>query len=101
MDQAMRKWKAEEMGSGALPAEIGGALRRRIRHVLERHGVPDEVIAKMDSALFDQVSWAYAERGYKLVAEGPGRPVSASANLLSVNVDDLLGEEYGVRGNWL
>jgi hypothetical protein len=99
MDKAMRKWNAEEMGSGALPAEIGGALRRRIGHVLERHGVPDEVIAKIDSALFDQVSWAYAERDYKLVAEGPGHPMSGAANLLSVNVDDLL-REHGLRGNW-
>jgi hypothetical protein len=33
------------------------------------------------------VSWAYAERDFKLDAEGPGRPVSGPAYLLSVNVD--------------
>jgi hypothetical protein len=96
----MRKWKAKQRGSGALPDEIGRALRRRIRHVLERLGVSDEVIANIVSALFDQVSWAYVEREYELVAEGPGRSVSGPANFLSVNVADLL-EEYGVLGNWL
>jgi hypothetical protein len=58
------------------------------------------VIAKIVSDLFDQVSWAYVERDYELVAEGPGRPVSGPANLLSVNVADLLAK-YGVLGNWL
>ena len=46
----MRKWTGE-MGIASLPAEIEKALRRRIRNVLERHGVPDEVIGKIVSAL--------------------------------------------------
>jgi hypothetical protein len=95
----MRKWIGE-FGIGSLPAEIEEALRRRSRHVLERHGVADEVIGNIVNDLVHQVSLAYVEREYKLVAEGPGRPVSASANLLSVNVDDLL-REHGLQGNWL
>jgi hypothetical protein len=99
MDKAMRKWTGE-MCIASFPAKIEGVLRRRIRRVLERHGVPDEVIGNIVNDLVHQVSWTYAEREYKLVAEGPGRPVSGPANLLSVNVDDLLGK-HGVRGNWL
>ena len=95
----MRKWSGE-MGIASLPAEIEEALRRRIRHVLERHGVRDEVITKIVSALLDEVSWAYAGREHKLDAEGRGRPVSGPASVLSVNVDDLL-REHGLRGNWL
>ena len=96
----MRKWKGK-FSIGQLPPEIEKAFRRRSRNVLERYRISEEVIGKIVSDLVDQVSWAYAERDYKLVAEGPGRTVSASANLLSVNVDDLLREEHGVRGNWL
>jgi hypothetical protein len=94
----MRKWIGE-FSIGSLPAEIEEALRRRSRHVLERHGVADEVIGNIVNDLVHQVSLAYVEREYKLVAEGPGRPVFASANLLSVNVDDLL-RKHGLRGNW-
>jgi hypothetical protein len=95
----MRKWTGE-MCIASFPAKIEGVLRQRIRHVLERHGVPDEVIGKIVNDLVHQVSWAYAEREFKLDAEGPGRPVSGPANLLSVNVADLL-REHGLRGNWL
>ena len=52
------------------------------------------------NALFDEASWAFAGRNHKLIAEGRGRPVSGPANVLSVNVDDLL-REHGLRGNWL
>jgi len=93
----MRKWNGE-FGVGSLPAEIEGALRQRSRNVLERHGVSNEVIGKVVSALFDEVSWAYAGRNHKLEAEGRGRPASVAA-LLSVNVADLLKKE-GLRGNW-
>ena len=97
----MRKWKGKQLTIGqGLPAEIQKALRRRSRHVLERHGIADELIDKIVSALVHQVSWAYNEREYKLEAEGPGRPVSGPACLLSVNVADLL-QKHGVRGNWL
>ena len=99
IDKAMRKWTGE-MCIASFPAKIEGVLRRRIGHVLERHGVPDEVIGNIVNDLVHQVSWAHAERDFKLDAEGPGRPVSGTANLLSVNVDDLLGK-HGVRGNWL
>ena len=95
----MRKWIGE-FAIEALPSEIGEALRRRIRNVLERHGVSNAIIGSVVSDLFDQVSWAYVERKYKFVAEGPGRPVSAPASLLAVNVADLL-QKHGVRGNWL
>ena len=95
----MRTWNGK-IGIASLPAEIQKTLRRRIRNVLERHGVPDEVIGNIVNDLVHQVSWAYAERDFKLDAEGPGRPVSGPAYLLSVNVDDLLGK-HGVRGNWL
>jgi len=100
-DKAMRKWKGKQLTIGqGLPAEIQKALRRRSRNVLERHGIADELIDKIVSALVHQVSWAYNEREYKLEAEGPGRPVSGPACLLSVNVADLL-KEHGVLGNWL
>ena len=67
----MRKWKGE-MGIASLPAEIEKALRGRSRNVLERHGVPDDVIGKIVNALIHEVSWAYAGREHKLDAEGPG-----------------------------
>src|SRR5262249_6117509 len=99
-EKAMRKWKGN-FSIAQLPAEIEKAFRRRIRNVLERHRVADEkLIDKIVSDLVDQVSWAYVEREYKLEGEGPGRPVSAPACLLSVNVADLL-EKHGVLGNWL
>ena len=91
----MRKWTGE-FGVGSLPAEIEEALRQRSRNVLERHGVSNEVIGKVVSDLFDEVSWAYAGREYKLEAEGRGRPVSGTA-LLSVNVADLLKEAWVAR----
>ena len=99
MDKAMRKWKGE-MDIVSLPDDVEKALRRRSKHVLERHGVPDEMVAKIGNALFDEASWAFAGSNHKLVAEGRGRPVSGPADLLSVNVDDLL-REHGLRGNWL
>src|SRR5262245_28583696 len=95
----MRQWKGKP-SSASLPADVEEALKHRGKNVLERHGVADELIYKIVSALIDQVSWAYTEREYKLEAEGPGRPVSAPACLLSVNVADLL-KEHGVLGNWL
>jgi hypothetical protein len=101
MDKAViRKWTGKGYPA-SLPAEIERALRRRSKNVLERYGISDEIIGNIVNDLVHQVSFAYVEREYKLVAEGPGRPVSASANLLSVNIDDLLREEHGVRGNWL
>ena|SRR5262245_47520893 len=95
----MRMWKGR-IGIASLPPEIGEALRRRSRNVLERHRVSNDVIGKVVSALFDEVSWAYAGRKHQLDAEGRGRPVSAPASLLSVNVADLL-RKHGVLGNWL
>ena len=50
--------------------------------------------------MVDEVSWTYAGSEHKLVTEGRGRSVSGPANLLSVNVDDLL-KAHGLRGNWL
>jgi hypothetical protein len=97
-DKAMRKWNGE-MGIASLPADVEEALRQRSRNVLERHGVSYEVIGKVVSALFDEVSWAHAGRKHKLDAEGRGRPASVAA-LLSVNVADLLMKEE-LRGNWL
>jgi hypothetical protein len=94
----MRKWKGK-FSIGQLPPEIEKAFRRRIRKVLERLGLADERIDKIVNDLVHQVSLAYVEREYKLVAEGPGHPVSGAANLLTVNVDDLL-REHGLRGNW-
>ena len=98
-DRAMHRWNGK-MGIASLPAEIQETLRRRIRNVLERRGACDDLIRKVVRAIIDEVSWAYAGREHKLEAEGPGRPVSGPVNLLSVNVDDLLGK-HGVRGNWL
>jgi hypothetical protein len=98
-DRAMRTWNGK-IGIESLPAEIQKTLRRRIRNVLERHDASDDVICKVVSALIDEVSWAYAGREHKLDAEGPGHPVSGPANLLSVNVTDLL-TKHGLRGNWL
>ena len=95
----MRTWNGK-IGIARLPAEIEKTLGQRITNVLQRHGVSGEIIAQIVSALIDEVSWAYAGREHKLEAEGPGRPVSGPVNLLSVNVDDLLGK-HGVRGNWL
>jgi hypothetical protein len=90
----------EKWASRRSPAEIEEALRRQSRNVLERHRNSDEVIGKIVNDLVHQVSWAYAEREYKLIAEGRGRPVPGPANLLSVKVDDLL-KAHGLRGNWL
>ena len=95
----MRKWKGK-FSIGQLPPEIEKAFRRRSRNVLERYRISEEVIGKIVSDLIDQVSWAYVEREYKLEGEGPGRPVSAPACFLSVNVADLL-KKHGVLGNWL
>jgi hypothetical protein len=94
----MRKWKGK-FGSASLPPDVEEALRQRTRNVLGRYGVSDEVIARVVSALVDEVSWACAGREHKLDAEGRGRPASVAA-LLSVNVADLLKKE-GLRGNWL
>src|SRR5215813_1485221 len=100
-DKAMRKWKGKQLTIGqGLPAEIQNAFRERSRNVLKRHRIADELIDKIVSTLVHQVSWAYTEREYKLEAEGPGRPMSGPACLLSVNVADLL-REHGLRGNWL
>jgi hypothetical protein len=95
----MRKWKGK-FGSASLPAAVEEALRWRARSVLERHGVSDEIIGRVVDAIVDEVSFAYAGREHKLDPHGPGRPVSAPASLLSVNVADLL-QKHGVRGNWL
>jgi hypothetical protein len=94
----MRKWNGT-IGIASLPAEIEEALRHRTRNVLRPHGVFDEVLDRIMSALVDEVSWACAGREHKLDAEGRGRPASVAA-LLSVNVADLLKKE-GLRGNWL
>jgi hypothetical protein len=98
-DRAMRTWNGK-IGFARLPAEIEKTLRQRIRKVLERHGVSDETIAKIMSALIYEVSCVYAGREHKLDAEGPGRPACGPGYLLSVNVADLL-KEHGFRGNWL
>ena len=52
------------------------------------------------NALFDEVSWAYAGRNTSSTQRAAGRQASGPANLLSVNVDDLL-TKHGLRGNWL
>src|SRR5262249_15187161 len=49
--------------------------------------------------VIDEVSYAYAGRAHKLVRGGAGRPPNGPANLLSVNVADML-TRHGVRGNW-
>src|SRR5262245_61701958 len=95
----MRTWTGK-IGIASLPVDIQGTLRGRITNVLQRHGVSGEILAKIVSALIDEVSWAYAGREHKLEAEGRGRPVSGPVNLLSVNVADLL-RKNGLRGSWL
>ena len=66
----MRKWNGE-FGIGSLPADVEKVLRQRSKNVLERHNVSNEVIGKVVSALFDEVSWAYAGRKHKLARRGP------------------------------
>jgi hypothetical protein len=94
----MRKW--EGGGFGNLPTERKEDLRRRSCNLLKRHGIPDEVIAQIVDRLVYIVSCAYAGRDHKLVAKGPGPPVAAAANLLSVDVDESL-REHDLRGNCL
>ena len=95
----MRTWRGN-IGIESLPAEIHKTLERRTRNVLERHGASADVIRKVVSAVIEEVSWAYAGREHKLIADRAGHPVSGPANLLSVNVADRL-EGCGLRGNWL
>lgn len=48
----------------------------------------------------NEVSWAFVGRNHKLERGGRGRPAEGVANLLSVNVADIL-MNHKIRGNWL
>jgi hypothetical protein len=88
------------LGSGSLPDEIRKDLRRRIKKVLNRHAVPFTDTKEIVRELTDEVSFAYAGHKHTLEQSGAGRPLDGPANLLSVNVADVL-RKYGIRGNWL
>ena len=100
----MRKW-VHPRGPGALsmeslPEGIERQLRERVVSVLERQGQTGDLIDRVSGRIVEVVSWAFAGREIQLTKGGPGRPPSASGNILSVDVADILGSE-GVRGNWL
>src|SRR5207253_4514396 len=95
----MREWTGT-FGSGSLPDETRKDLRRRIKKILNRHGVPFADVKEISRELTDEVSWAFAGHKHKLERSGAGRPANGPANLLSVRVADVL-RKYGMRGNWL
>jgi hypothetical protein len=95
----MRKW-AGNFECGSLPDQISKDLVKWGQNALARHSVPSPVADEILRELIHVVSFAYIGRKYKLEQTGAGRPLSAPANLLSVDVADLLSK-YGVRGNWL
>jgi hypothetical protein len=95
----MRKWTGT-FGSGSLPDEIRGLLEERSKRTLERFGLPDSVTRRVVDELVDEVSFSFVGREHVLKSDGAGRPLNGPANLLSVNIVDVL-RKYGIRGNWL
>jgi hypothetical protein len=93
------KWTGD-FSSASLPDETERNLRTRIQKILDRHGVPSGDVREIVRELIDEVSFAYAGHKHRLEKGGAGRPLNGPANLLSVNVADLLGK-HGLRGNWL
>jgi hypothetical protein len=93
------KWTGN-IGIASLPNEIKKDLRRRIKKTLNRHAVPFTDTKEIVRELTDEVSFAYSGRKHKLEQSGAGRPLNGPANLLSVNVADVL-MRHGVRGSWL
>jgi hypothetical protein len=95
----MLKW-AGTFGSGSLPDHVRKDLCRRIKKILNHHGVPFADVKEIVRELTDEVSFAYAGRGHTLEQVGAGRRLNAPANLLAARVADVLNT-YGIRGNWL
>jgi hypothetical protein len=95
----MREWTGS-FGCASLPDKVRKDLRRRIKKILNRNAVPFADVKEIVRELTDEVSFAYAGRKHKLEQSGAGRPLNGPANLLSVNVADVL-RKYGIRGNWL
>lgn len=75
-------------------------LRGRIENILGRHSVPFAEAQEIVEELADEVSWAFVAREHKLERGGRGRPADGPANLLSVNVADIL-MKHQIRGSWL
>jgi hypothetical protein len=95
----MRRWTGN-FESGSLPDQISNDFQKWVKNTLDRHSVPSPVADEILRELTDVVSFAYVGRKHKLEQTGAGRPLSGPANLLSVDVADLLSK-YGIRGNWL
>jgi hypothetical protein len=95
----MRKWTGT-FGSGSLPDKNSNDLQRWAINTLNNHAVPCNDAKEILRELIDVVSFAYVGRKHTLEQTGAGRPVNGPANLLSVDVADLLSK-YGIRGNWL
>jgi hypothetical protein len=95
----MRKWTGA-LSSGSLPDKTRVLLEERCKRTLERLGLPDRVVKTIVDELVNEVSFSFAGRAHMLESDGAGRPPNGPANLLSVNVADVL-DKYGVRGNWL
>ena len=95
----MRRWTGT-FESGSLPDQISDDFQRWVKNALNRHAVPCTDAKEILRELTDVVSFAYVGRKHKLEQTGAGRPLSGPANLLSVDVADLL-RKYGIRGNWL
>jgi hypothetical protein len=95
----MRKW-AGKPGSGSLKDKTMQTLRGRIENILDRHAVPFAKAQEIVEELTDEVSWAFVGREHKLERGGRGRPADGPANLLSVNVADIL-MKHKIRGSWL
>jgi hypothetical protein len=95
----MRKWTGP-FGSGSLPDQISDDFQRWVSNALNRHAVPCADAKEILRELTDVVSFAYVGRKHKLEQPGAGRPLNGTANLLSVEVANVLSK-YGIRGNWL
>jgi hypothetical protein len=95
----MRRWTGK-LGSGSLEDKTVKTLRGRIENILDRHAVPSAAAQEIVEELTDEVSWAFAGREHKLQRGGRGRPADGPANLLSVNVADIL-MKHKIRGSWL
>ena len=95
----MRRWTGT-FESGSLPVQVSNDFKRWAKNTLKRHAVPRTDAEEIVSELTDVVSFAYVGRKHKLEQTGAGRPLNGAANLLSVEVADVLSK-YGIRGNWL
>jgi hypothetical protein len=95
----MRKWTGS-FERGSLPDQISDDFQRWVSNILNRHAVPSADAKEILRELTDVVSFAYVGRKHKLEQPGAGRPLNGAANLLSVEVADVLSK-YGIRGNWL